>query len=298
MLPRISTKMNSRARKQLGGYLLLIKPRIVMLVAVTGVGAMVLEGSLLTEPLRFAMVLLGIVLAAGAANAFNQFCDRDIDALMARTRDRRPIPTGCILPRHALYFGTAAAITAVLLLKASGGMLAAMLGCGAIFQYVVVYTLWLKRKTSLNIVIGGAAGASAPLIGWAAGAGNLALVPWLMFLVIFLWTPPHFWALALYTREEYALAGIPMLPVVAGERTTRLHISCYIAVLLPVTAWLGFSAGLGPIFLIGTTLAGIQLVRRVILLWRHKDDRAARALFRYSNLYLAAVFAFMVAHRW
>ncbi len=290
--------MNSRVRKLLGGYLLLIKPRIVMLVALTGLCAMVLEGSLLTEPPRFAMVLLGIVLAAGAANAFNQFFDRDIDAVMARTRDKRPIPNGSVLPRHALYFGTAVAITAVLLLKTSGGMLAAMLGCFAIFQYVVVYTLWLKRKTSLNVVIGGAAGASAPLIGWAAGAGNLALVPWLMFLVIFLWTPPHFWALALYAREEYALAGIPMLPVVAGEWTTRLHITCYVAVLLPVTAWLGFSAELGWIFLVGTTLAGFQLVRRVILLWRDKDHCAARALFRCSNLYLAAVFAFMLVHRW
>lgn len=280
--------------KQVEIYFILAKPRIVILVMVTGLSAMVLEGSLLAAPFRFAMVLLGIVLAAGAANAFNQFWDRDIDAVMGRTRSRRPIPAGRIPPRYALYFGTAAAIPALLLLKAAGSTLAAMLGFGAIFFYVVVYTLWLKRRTSLNIVIGGAAGAAGPLIGWAAGAGDLGVVPWLMFLVIFLWTPPHFWALALYTKEEYALAGIPMLPVVAGERTTRLHIAAYTAVLLPVTACLGIRADLGWIFLIGTTVMGIHLVRKVILLWLNKDDFAARALFRYSNMYLAAVFVFML----
>ncbi|MDW7772630.1 MAG: heme o synthase [Desulfobulbaceae bacterium] len=285
-------------RKRLVVYVLLAKPRIVLLVALTGISAMVLEGSLLAEPLRFGVVLLGIVLAAGSANAFNQFRDRDIDAVMARTRSRRPIPAGMIPPRHALYFGLAAGITAVLLLRAAGSALAAMLGLGAIFFYAVVYTLWLKRRTSLNIVIGGASGAAAPLIGWAAGAGELGTVPWLMFLVIFLWTPPHFWSLALYTREEYALAGIPMLPVVSGERTTRLHIAAYTAVLLPVTACLGISADLGWIFLIGTAVVGILLVRKVVILWIDRDDSAARALFLCSNMYLAAVFVFTLVSGW
>ena len=279
-------------------YVLLTKPRIVLLVAMTGLTALVIEGTLLAAPLRLVGVLLGISLAAGAANAFNQFWDRDIDAIMARTRSKRPIPAGKVRPFGALCFGFISGAPGIWLLQAAGNTLAAMLGIGAIAFYVVVYTMWLKRRTSLNIVIGGGAGAAGPLIGWAAGADGLSMVPLLMFLVIFLWTPPHFWALALYAKEDYAQAGVPMLPVVAGEERTYARIAAYVAVLLPVTACLGVCADLGRIFIIGTTLLGVGLIRKVVELWRRKDRRCARELFNHSIVYLAAVFALMLASKW
>jgi cytochrome c oxidase subunit 2 len=161
--------------------------------------------------------------------------------------------------------------------------------------YVIVYTMWLKRRTSLNIVIGGAAGAAPPLIGWAAGANELSLVPVIMFLVVFLWTPPHFWALAIYLKEEYARAGVPMLPVVTGDRVTCKHIAAYTALLLPMTAWLGIRADLGWVFSIGSTLLGMGLIRRVVQLWRRKDRHSAQELFHYSVVYLALVFALLSA---
>jgi len=277
-----------------GCYVMLIKPWIVLLVTLTGMTALVIERSLLADPLRFAGVLLGIFLAAGAANALNQAWDRDIDAVMARTRYKRPIPAGKVSPRGALCFSALSGAASLWLLKTAGNALAAVLGLGAIASYAFLYTMWLKRRTSLNIVIGGAAGAAAPLIGWAAGAGKLSAVPLLMFLVIFLWTPPHFWALALWKKEEYAQAAIPMLPVVAGERITRARITAYVAALLPVTACLGIHADFGWIFLGGTTLLGMHLVLNVIRLWRRQDQSSAQALFSFSIVYLAGVFVLML----
>jgi heme o synthase len=287
-----------RVHERLQAYCLLTKPAILLLVVVTGLAAMVLEGSLLAEPLRFAGVLLGLTLAGSAANALNQFWDRDIDALMTRTRSKRPIPAGKISPRSALRFGIISGIAAVWLLQGAGNGLAALLGLGTITHYVLVYTIWLKRRTPLNIVIGGAAGAAPPLIGWAAGAGELSMVPLLMFLVIFLWTPPHFWALAICLKEEYARAGVPMLPVVAGEKITRRQITAYVALLLPATAWLGMSAGCGWLYFSGTAFLGLHLLRRVIELRRHQDHQAARGLFGYSIFYLAAVFVLVLAPKW
>jgi heme o synthase len=289
-----SSGILGRVLEKASPYFSLIKPRIVLLVTVTGLCAMILEGSLLSAPLRFAAVLLGIVLAAASAGALNQYYDREIDALMARTRTKRPIPAGKITPRRALYFGVVLGILALWVLQAAGHRLAAALALGAILLYVVVYTIWLKRRTAWNIVIGGAAGGSPPLIGWAAGAGDISGIALLMSLVIVLWTPPHFWALALYTQEDYALAGIPMLPVVAGESITRLQIMVYTAALLLVTAYLGIRADLGFLFLSGSTLLGLNLVRKVILLMLRKDSHSARALFVYSNVHLAALFAIML----
>ena len=275
-------------------YIILSKPRIVFLVTITGLSAMILEGSLLSAPLRFAAVLLGIILAACSAGALNQYYDRDIDALMIRTRTRRPIPSGKIAPLNALYFGLLSAIASIILLTVAGNVLAAATGLGTIVFYILVYTIWLKRRTPQNIVIGGIAGAATPLIGWTAGAGEPGLVAWLMFLVIFLWTPPHFWALALYTKQDYSMAGIPMLPVVAGEKVTRVCISLYAALLLPATACLGIQADLGVLFLVATTILGCNLIIKITLLWIKKDARSAQALFTYSNFYLAAVFILML----
>ena len=288
----------SRLRDQVGAYVLLIKPGIVLLVTATGLAAAVREGSLAAEPLRLAGVLLGIFLAAGAANGLNQFWDRDIDALMLRTRSRRPLPTGRIPPRAALRFAFVSGAAGLMLLMTAGSGLAAVLGLATIAFYILVYTLWLKRRTPLNIVIGGAAGAAPPLIGWAAGASELAMEPLLMFLVIFLWTPPHFWALALCTKEEYARASIPMLPVVAGEKRTRAAIAVSVALLLPATAALGFSADLGWPFHAGTALLGLNLIRKVVRLHRQQDHPAARELFGYSIVYLAGVFGLLVVPGW
>lgn len=278
-------------------YLLLTKPRIAGLVVLTGFAAVKVEGSLLTEPMRVAAVLLGIFLSAGAANALNQILDRDIDAVMERTRIRRPIPAGRVGVRGALLFGLACGIAGLGLLRAAGGALAALLAAGTIAHYVFVYTIWLKRRTPMNVVIGGAAGAAPPLIGWAAGAGGLSPVPLLMFLVVFLWSPAHFWALAVERKEDYALAGIPMLPVTAGERHTSARIAVYVALLLPAAAFLGIRAELGWPYLAGSTLLGIDLVHRVIRLRRRPGPPAAQALFSGSILYLAAVFALIVLSR-
>jgi heme o synthase len=287
-----------RMQEKVGSYFLLIKPRIVLLVMLTGLTALVIEGSLLNYPARFAGVLLGIFLAAGSANALNQAWDRDIDAIMARTRNKRPLPAGKVSLHGALYFSAVSGAASIWLLNMAGNALAAILGMGAIAFYVCVYTMWLKRRTSLNIVIGGAAGAVAPLIGWAAGAGELNTVPLLMFLVIFLWTPPHFWALALWKQEEFARAAIPMLPIVAGEKSTRMQITAHVAILLPVTAYLGIHAGFGWIFLGGSTLMGANLIRKVRHLQRRKDNASAQALFSYSIVYLAAIFTLMLASKW
>ncbi len=287
-----------RVTGTIGACILLSKPRIVLLVATTALSAMVLEGTLLLAPCRFAGVLAGICLAACAANAFNQFWDRDIDAAMARTRTKRPIPTGKIGPCGALWFGAASGTVGVCLLVSAGNALAAALGFGTIVFYVCVYTMWLKRRTSWNIVVGGIAGATPPLIGWAAGAGDLDSVPLLMSLIVFLWTPPHFWALALYAKNEYASAGVPMLPVVAGEKATRIQIASYTSILLPVVLFFGIRAELGSFFLATTTLTGLIFAAKVVALWIRKDDRSARELFGYSIFYLTVVFAAMLAPKW
>ena len=290
----IATAQPLQLLEKASHYFTLSKPRIVFLVAVTGFSAMVLEGTLLSTPLRFAAVLLGIILAAGSAGALNQYFDRDIDALMARTRNKRPIPAGKIAPRNALVFAVLAGLVALYLLQTAGNELAASLGLLTIFWYIVVYTLWLKRRNPQNIVIGGAAGAATPLIGWAAGAGELTLVPWLMFLVIFLWTPTHFWALALYTKEEYARAHIPMLPVVSGEKKTIRHITCYTLLLLPTATALTILSDTGLLALTTTTLMGTCLLGKVIRILRKPDSAHAKDLFLYSNVYLAVIFAFIL----
>lgn len=284
----------SRVRSPLRFYFLLAKPRILFLVTLTGLVAMVLEGSLLSQPLRFAGVLLGVALAGAAANALNQFLDRDIDAIMARTKCRRPIPTGMISPRNALYFSLFSGGTALLLLQMAGSTTAALLAFGTIGFYVLIYTVWLKRRTSLNIVVGGAAGAAPPLIGWAAGAGELSMVPLHMFLIILLWTPLHFWALAISLKDDYARAGIPMLPVVAGEKHTCIQITAYAFLLIPVVIWFGISAGLGWFYFAGSTLLGLNLLRKIHQLWRVANNQVARELFGYSNLYLTVLFLLML----
>ena len=276
-----------------GDYIALMKPRVMSLVVFTAlVGLMVTPGHL--HPVLGFAALLCITIGAGAAGALNMWYDADVDAVMPRT-SRRPIPAGRVLPREALAFGVTLAIGSIAVLGLVANWLAASLLAFTIFFYVVVYTMWLKRATPQNIVIGGAAGALPPVIGWAAATGAIGLESVLLFLIIFFWTPPHFWALSLWRAEEYARAGIPMLPVVAGYEETRRQILSYSIVLAPVGAspWLlGYS---GPLYGVTAIVAGVAMIGlsfRVAALGDEEEGlRAAKRLFGVSIVYLFALFA-------
>jgi protoheme IX farnesyltransferase len=280
-----------------GDYVALMKPRVMSLVVFTALTGLAVAPGHLHAAVGFT-ALLCIAVGAGAAGALNMWYDADIDAMMTRTA-RRPVPMGRIQPGEALAFGLTLAGFAVVVLGLLVDALAAALLAFTIFFYVAIYTVGLKRSTPQNIVIGGVAGAFPPMIGWTAVTGSLSLEPVLLFLIIFMWTPPHFWALALYRTEDYARAGIPMLPVVAGDRSTRRHIMLYTLILVPlgVAPWLaGFA---------GVLYGGIALVTGAIMLtlaWqvlneRHPAERASRNLFAFSILYLFLLFATLLVER-
>jgi heme o synthase len=274
----------------ISSYVSLTKPTIVLLFALTGLTAMVVEGSLLQEPGRMWVILVGIILTAGSANALNMYFDRDIDLIMKRTRKRRPLPLQQISPNHALWFGIITGAVATGLLLWFANLLSALIGVGTILFYVGIYTLILKRRTPYNIVICGAAGATAPLIGWAAATGEISLSAWLMFLIIFMWTPPHFWALALVVKEDYREAKVPMLPVVAGEKRTRLEMLIYTVLLVPLTLAPALVRLGGPTYSIGSVILDIIFVWEALIVMRKKTDKSAYAMFWYSIIYLLALF--------
>jgi protoheme IX farnesyltransferase len=279
-----------------GDYVALMKPRVMSLVVFTAlVGLMVAPGHL--HPVLGFAALLAIAIGAGAAGALNMWFDADIDAVMSRTA-RRPIPAGRILPQEALGFGMTLAFGAVTVLGLVANWLAASLLAFTIFFYVAIYTIGLKRSTPQNIVIGGAAGAFPPMIGWAAATGAIGLEAVLMFLIIFFWTPPHFWALSLARTQDYARAGIPMLPVVAGRDETRRQILIYALLLAPLGAspWLcGYA---GPIYGLTAIVAGSLMIWLGVKIKRLGDgaegDRAAKQLFGWSILYLFVLFAVLL----
>jgi heme o synthase len=279
-----------------GDYVALMKPRVMSLVVFTAlVGLMVAPGHL--HPVLGFAALLCIAVGAGAAGALNMWFDADVDAVMSRTA-ARPIPAGRVLRQEALGFGMTLAVGSVAVLGLVANWLAAGLLAFTIFFYVAIYTAWLKRSTPQNIVIGGAAGAFPPMIGWAAATGAIGLESILMFLVIFFWTPPHFWALSLWRTQDYARAGIPMLPVVAGPAETRRQILIYALALVPVGAspWLFGYAGL--IYGITAVAAGAAMAYLALQLYRFGDtpagDRAAKRLFGLSILYLFLLFAVLL----
>ena len=283
-------------------YVLLLKPRVVSLVVFTGViGLMVAPGHL--HPVLAFTAILCIALAAGAAGCLNMWWERDIDALMRRTATR-PIPDGRIEPGDALGFGVALAAFSVLTMGLAVNLAAAILLAISIAFYVGIYTIWLKRLTPQNIVIGGAAGAFPPVIGWVAVTGHIGVLPALLFLIIFLWTPPHFWSLALYACKDYGRAGIPMLPVVRGARHTRMQIFIY-TVLLAISSVLPWALGYAGV-VYGVTACAAALVFLVLswLVLRDAQDEAGNSLtqdkpaklaFRYSLVYLAIVFLALAA---
>ncbi|MGB2657224.1 MAG: heme o synthase [Pseudolabrys sp.] len=295
--PLAATGVAEPSLATVGDYIALMKPRVMSLVVFTAlVGLAVAPGSL--HPVTAFTALLCIAVGAGASGALNMWYDADVDAVMTRTA-RRPVPMGRVRPGEALAFGLTLGSFAVVVLGLLVNWAASALLAFTIFFYVVIYTIWLKRSTPQNIVIGGAAGAFPPMIGWAAVTGSLSLEPVLLFLIIFFWTPPHFWALALYRTDDYARAGIPMLPVVSGDASTRRQILLYTLILVPlgVAPWaFGYA---GALYGIAAVVMGAVMVTLgwQVLLESRPAERASRNLFAFSILYLFLLFAVLLVER-
>ncbi len=283
-------------RQTIANYVDLMKPHVTVLLLGVTAAAMAIARQGLPPLVLVIPTLLGGAMAAGSANCINCYIDRDIDQIMGRTQ-RRSLPSGRVEPRQALVFGIFLGVGAFIILTAFVNLLSAVLACSGILFYVFVYTMWLKRSTVQNIVIGGAAGAVPVLVGWAAITNNLSLPAIWLFAIIFFWTPPHFWALSLLIQKDYEKAGIPMLPVVKGEAETRRQILLYSLLLLALTLMLFAMGIMGYFYLAGAVILGGGLVYLAIRLWRDQSKKWARTLFWYSNMYLAAIFAIMVVDR-
>jgi heme o synthase len=278
-------------RQVVSDYVSLTKPKVQSLLLLTTVTTMYVAG----DP-SIGLVLVTVVggyLAAGGAGAVNHYYDRDIDARMARTADR-PVPSGRVAPAAALWFGIALAALSFLLLSTVVNPLSAVLALSGFLGYTLVYTLWLKRRTVQNIVIGGAAGAVPPLVGWAAVTGEITGTSIYLFAIVFFWTPPHFWALSLLMKDEYAAVGVPMMPVVHGERETRRQILLYSVLLYGVTQLPFCAGGFGGIYLACSIVLGAVFIAGAVVLYRRADRRSALQLYLYSLAYLAALFVAMV----
>ena len=282
----------SSVHQALSDYLELTKPKVQSLLLLTTVAAMEIAGS---PPVsKIALTCLGGYLSAGGAGAVNHYYDRDIDAQMRRTASR-PIPAGRISPRSALAFGLVLCGLSFAVLSLTVNLLAAALALGGFVGYVGVYTVWLKRRTAQNIVIGGAAGAVPPLVGWAATRGSLSWTAVYLFAIVFYWTPPHFWSLSLLMKDEYARVGVPMMPVVRGERETRRQIVLY-TLLLYAISQLPFCAGeFGTAYLFASIALGLAFIAGALWLYRQADRRTALRLYLFSLAYLALLFGAMVA---
>jgi heme o synthase len=276
-----------------GDYLALMKPRVMSLVVFTALVGLVVAPTHVHPVIAFT-ALLCIAVGAGAAGALNMWFDADIDAVMSRTR-KRPIPSGRVAPGEALAFGMTLATGSVVVLGLLVDWLAAALLAFTIFFYIVIYTMWLKRSTPQNIVIGGAAGAFPPMIGWAAATGSIGVEPILLFLLVFFWTPPHFWALSLLMKEEYKKVGVPMLPVVRGEGETRRQILLYSVLLYAVTQLPFCNGAMGVSYLLASLVLGLGFIGMATLLYRRADRRSALRVYLYSLAYLALLFCAMVA---
>jgi heme o synthase len=293
--PAGAVRLTTVPTARVGDYIEILKPRVMSLVVFTGlVGLVVAPGHL--HPVLAALAVLCIAIGAGAAGAINMWYDRDIDAIMRRTAGR-PLPAGRMTPGEALGFGAALAIGSVSIMGLAFNWIAAGLLALTIGFYVFVYTIWLKRRTPHNIVIGGAAGAFPPMIGWAAATGGIGWGAIALFAIIFFWTPPHFWALALYRTDDYAKAGVPMLPVVAGQRETKRQMLLYTLVLWPVSvapAVLGLASWAygAAALMLSALFTGLA-----VQVWRDRTERSARRMFGFSLLYLFLIFsALLIDH--
>lgn len=274
-----------------GDFVQLLKPRVMSLVVFTAmVGLLVAPVRL--HPVEAFAAILFIALGAGASGALNMWWDADIDAVMRRTKGR-PVPAGLVQPGEALAIGLALSGISVVMLALATNILAGALLAFTIFFYAVVYSMWLKRLTPQNIVIGGAAGAFPPMIGWVAATGSISVEAGLMFMLIFMWTPPHFWALALFMNEDYSKAGVPMLTVTHGKKVTRNHVLGYTLALIPFAIGLGFTSIGGPVYLAISVLLNAEFLRGAYLIWKRDEAMAEadkykveKAVFRFSLLYL------------
>lgn len=280
---------------QVGDYIALLKPRVMSLVVFTGLAGLVAAPGTL-HPFLAAVAVLCIAVSAGAAGAINMWYDRDIDAIMERTKSR-PIPRGRVSPDEALSFGVTLSLFSVMLMGLAVNWTAAALLAFANAFYVVVYTMWLKRRTPQNIVIGGAAGAFPPMIGWAAVTGSVDLQSAVLFLIIFMWTPPHFWALALFREGDYAKAGVPMLPVVAGIPATKRQMLLYTLVLVPITLLPSLLGTTGWLYGLAAGLLGLRFLHLAIKVLQDDGVRFAKQMFGFSIVYLFALFALLMLDR-
>ena len=286
----------TRARATIASYVALTKPRIIELLLVTTVPTMIVAQRGLPPIWLMGAVVLGGALAAGGANALNMIIDRDIDSVMQRTQGR-PLVTGAVTARAALVFALTLEVAAFVWLWLIVNLLSAVLAVSATLFYVFVYSLWLKRRSERNIVIGGAAGAVPVLVGWAAVEGRLGWAPLLLFAVIFYWTPPHFWALAVRYRDDYAQVGVPMLPAVRSVRTTALRIIAYTVVLWATSIAFGFVADLGVLYLATALGTGVVFVLGAVRLLRRGTPQVAMGLFNWSITYIVLLFGAMAVDR-
>jgi protoheme IX farnesyltransferase len=280
---------------RVGDYVALLKPRVMSLVVFTGFAGLYLAPTGL-HPVLAAVAVLCIAVGAGAAGAINMWYDRDIDAVMSRTRDR-PIPAGRVSPGNALGFGVVLAVGSVAIMDLALNWRAAALLALSIAFYVFVYTIWLKRRTPQNIVIGGAAGAFPPMIGWAAATGDVSLASVALFAIIFMWTPPHFWALALYRSGDYQRAGVPMLPVVAGARETKRQILLYSVLHAPLTLAPYALGAAGSAYLAAALALNALFLYRAVRVWFDATERSARQMFGFSILYLFLLFLALIGDK-
>lgn len=293
--PRLSLAADQRSpstRQLVSDYIELTKPKVQSLLLLTTIATMYVAGD--PSPLLVFLTCVGGYLSAGGAGAVNHWFDRDIDAQMARTATR-PIPSGRVAPRAALAFGCTLAALSLIELSLAVNPLAAALSFSGFLGYVFVYTVWLKRRTPQNIVIGGAAGAVPPLVGWAAVTGSVSFTAVILFSIVFFWTPPHFWALSLLMKDDYEKVGVPMLPVVRGEGETRRQILLYSVLLYAVTQLPFCAGGFGTIYLVASLTLGLGFIAGALRLYRRADRRSALQLYLFSLAYLALLFCSMVA---
>jgi protoheme IX farnesyltransferase len=281
-------------KRQLGDFIALGKPWIVALLLVTTFGGLVAGGRAWPSASLAVWTMLGGALAAGGSSALNQFIDRDLDKTMQRT-SRRPLPAGRLTPAEGLSYGLALCLTSYYLLACLVNLTAALLSLAGILYYVVFYSIILKRSTDQNIVVGGGAGAIPPMVGWAAATGHLSLTAWILFLVIFMWTPPHFWALAIVRSKDYHNAGVPMLPVIRGEKAARRQILIYTILLVATTLLLPLVGAAGIIYLVAASVLGFTLLRAAWKVWTVPGNRSAWSMYRWSSLYLMFIFVAIVA---
>jgi len=287
-----SVGLAPRTRQLVADYVELTKPKVQSLLLLTTIATMYVAGD--PSPLLVFLTCLGGYLSAGGAGAVNHWFDRDIDAQMARTATR-PVPSGRVSPPAALAFGCTLAALSLIELSLAVNPLAAALSFSGFLGYVFVYTVWLKRRTPQNIVIGGAAGAVPPLVGWAAVTGSVSFTAVILFSIVFFWTPPHFWALSLLMKGEYEKVGVPMLPVVRGEAETRRQILLYSVLLYAVTQLPFCAGGFGTIYLVASLTLGLGFIAGAVRLYRRADRRSALQLYLFSLAYLALLFCSMVA---